>query len=163
MEKMLKEWITRLSEKRDELGGFSICPFAKKAYEDKKIYFSYITSKCDIASNGEPYITEYLKSVPEDFEVVVFFNVENNLTDADLCDMISTLQKTRNDLIFLKDHPSTPGFINGVNTGNGNYPLILVQPRSKLLEFREKLKMTSYYDWWSEEYKQEIWGYGNEC
>ena len=33
MEKDLISWIQRLSEKRSELGGLNICPFAKKAME----------------------------------------------------------------------------------------------------------------------------------
>ena len=40
MEKSVAEWIARISEKRNELGGFSICPFAKKALEDKKIFLA---------------------------------------------------------------------------------------------------------------------------
>jgi hypothetical protein len=155
LEKDLIGWVRRLSESKTELGGFSVCPFAKKALEDKKVFWSYIGYEC------VSYILSYV-GLSTDFEVIVFFNLSKNLTDQDLIDIISKLQKERSDLIFLKDHPDNPGFINGISTGNGEYPAILVQPRDKLEEARNKLKKTKYYDYWSEEYKNEIWGYGSE-
>ena len=153
MEKDLISWIQRLSEQKDELGKFNICPFAKKALDDKKVFYTYIAYEC------ESYILRYIESTP-DFEIVVFYNLIGNLTDEDLKNITSKLQSKRNDLIFLKDHPDNPGIINGVNTSNEKYPVILVQPRKSLEEAREKLKKTKYYDYWSEEYKNEILGYG---
>lgn len=155
MEKSLIDWVHRISEKRDELGGFSVCPFAKKAFEDKKVFLSYMSN------NPEDEILKYIDSTPE-FELIAFFNIGKTLLDDDLLKIISSLQNKRPDLIFLKDHPDNPGFINGVETGNKEYPAILVQPRDKLEEAREKLKKTKYYDVWDEEYKQEIWSYGYE-
>ena len=152
MEKDLINWIQRISEKRDELGGFAICPYAKKAFEDKKIFWSYIGQEC------EAYILRYIEATP-DFEVIVFYNLKKNLTDDDLKVIITKLNSKRPDLIFLKDHPDNPGFINNISTSNKEYPTILVQSRSKLMEFREKLSKTNYYDYWSEDYKKEIFGY----
>ena len=152
MEKDLINSIERISEKKDELGGFSICPFAKKAFEDKKIFWSYIGCEC------EAYILRYIESTP-DFEVIVFYNLKKNLTDDDLKVIIKELNSKRPDLIFLKDHPDNPGFINNISTSNKEYPTILVQSRSKLMEFREKLSKTNYYEFWSEDYKKEIFGY----
>jgi len=153
LEKDLITWVQRLSEKKSELGGFNVCPFAKKAMEDKKVFLSYI------GFESESYILRYIESTP-DFEIIVFYNLIGNLDDEDLKNIISKLQSKRNDLIFLKDHPDNPGYINGVNTSNSKYPVILVQPRKSLEEAREKLKSTDYYDYWSEEYKNEIMGYG---
>lgn len=153
MEKDLINWVNRISEKKDELGGLSVCPFAKKALEDKKIFWSYIAQEC------EAYILRYIEMTP-DFEVIVFYNLKKNLTDEDLKRIINKLQSKRNDMIFLKDHPDNPGFISGVNTSNGEYPIILVQPRVKLEETREKLMKTNYYDYWSKDYKKEILNYG---
>ena len=153
MEENLITWVKRLSERKDELGGLSVCPFAKKALEDKKLFWSTIAYEC------EQYILRYTEST-SDFELIIFYNLIGNLTDEDLLKLISKLQSKRNDLIFLKDHPDNPGFINGISTSNGKYPVILVQPRKSLEEAREKLKKTKYYDYWSEEYKNEILGYG---
>jgi hypothetical protein len=153
LEKDLINWIKRISEKKDELGGFNVCPYAKASLEDKKVFWSYIGQEC------EAYILRYIEATP-DFEVIVFYNLKKNLTDEDLKNIISKLQSKRNDMIFLKDHPNNPGFINGVNTSNGEYPTILVQPRVNLEEAREKLMKTNYYDYWSEDYKKEILNYG---
>lgn len=156
MEKNLIDWINRISERRDELGDFAICPFAKKALEDKKIYWSYINF------NAVPHIKEFVEKTDPNFEIIAFFNVENNLTDDDLLLIIKELQKNDSKNIYLKDHPDNPGFINRVNTSNGKYPVVLVQPKQKLLDARNKLKKTNYYSYWSEDYKTEIWSYGNE-
>ena len=153
MEENLIKWVERISKAKSELGGFNICPFAKKALEEKKVFWSNIAYEC------ESYILRYIEST-SDFEIIVFYNLSKNLTDKDLLNLISKLQSKRPDLIFLKDHPNNPGFINGLNTGNGEYPLILVQPRNKLEEARNKLLKTKYYDYWSEEYKNEILNYG---
>jgi hypothetical protein len=155
LEKDLIEWIQHISQAKDELGGFSICPFAKKAFEEKKVFWSYIDYE------PEAYILRYIEATPE-FELIAFYNLSKNLTDEDLKNVISKLQSKRNDLIFLKDHPNNPGIINGVSTSNGKYPVILVNPRKSLEEAREKLKKTKYYDYWSEEYKNEILSYGKQ-
>jgi len=155
LEKNIIDWVNAISKSRKELGGFSVCPFAKKALNDKKVFWSYI------GPEPEAYILRYIEATP-DFEVIVFFNLGKSLTDDDLKSIISKLQAKRNDMIFLKDHPDNPGFISGVNTSNGEYPAVLVQPRAKLIEAREKLLRTDYYNYWSDEYKQEILGYGNE-
>jgi hypothetical protein len=156
LEKNVIDWIKRISKKKDELGGFAICPFAKKAFEEKKVFWSYI------GYETEAYILRYIEATPDDFEVIIFYNLSKNLTNEDLLSIIAKLQEKMPDMVFLKDHPDNPGFINGVNTSNGEYPTILVQPRNKLEESRNKLLKTKYYDHWSEEYKKEIFGYGSK-
>lgn len=159
MEKVITDWVKKVSERRDKLGGFQICPFAKKAFEDKKVFIY------EINEEPETYILSYIKTFNSiyDFELIIFVNTINKFTNDELLDLISKLQAKRDDLIFLKDHPADPGFINGVNTGNGHYPIILAQPKDKLLSARESLKKTKYYDNWSEEYKNEIWNYGEKA
>jgi hypothetical protein len=156
VEKNIIDWVKRLSQKRDELGGFAICPFAKKALNDKKIYWSFI--------GYEPvaYISRYMEMMNEDYEVVIFFNLKKNLINEDCLGIISTLNKKFPNIVFLKDHPSEPGFINGVNTCNEEYPIILAQPKNKLQAARKILEKKKYYDYWSEEYKKEILSYGSE-
>ena len=84
-----------------------------------------------INTNDETYILNYLGTIYY-FELIIFVDSEEKITNSELLDLISKLQAKRDDLIFLKDHPEDPGFINGVNTGNGRYPIILAQPRNKL-------------------------------
>lgn len=156
MEKDLIEWVEKISLKRDELGGFSMCPFAKKALEDKKIFWSYIGYEV------VPFISRYMEEMKEDYEVVVFYNTEKNLTDEDCHVIIKELNKQFPEIIFLKDHPDSPGFIQGLNTGNEKYPVILAQPKDKLNKARERLSKAGYYKHWDDEYRKEIWSYGYE-
>ena len=155
MEESLKKWIEKVTKKYDELGGMAICPFAKKAVIENKVIWSYIEE------NPISFILSFIKKNP-DFELAILIDKNKTLTDCDLKSMIESLKLSSPDMIFLKDHPDNPGYINGVNTGNGVYPIILVQPREKLEESRKKLKKTKYYDYWSEEYLKEIWSYGSE-
>lgn len=157
MEENIIKWINIISENKDELNGFSVCPFAKKALQEEKIYISSI--------DDEPifHIMKYIENLyDKEFEVIIFYNSNNSLTDSDLKIIINVLQKNMPDIIFLKDHPDNPGYIGGIHTGNGVYPIILAQPKEKLYKAREKLKNTKYYEMWSEEYKNEIWSYGND-
>mgnify|MGYP003341205414 FL=1 len=157
MEESLISWIKKISEKRNDLGGFSICPFAKKALEENKIFWSYI------AYEPISYISRYMETMNDkDYEIVVFYNLSKNLSNEECLHIVHKLNSKFSNLIFLKDHPDDPGYINDIYTGNGEYPIILAQPRVKLEEAREKLSKTKYYDYWSEEYKNEIFNYGKK-
>jgi hypothetical protein len=156
VEKDIIGWVKRISMKRDKLGGFAICPFARKALKEKKIFWSFI------GYEPKAYISRYMEMMNEDYEVVLFYNLKKNLTDEDCIELINNLNKKFPDIIFLKDHPDNPGFINGINTSNGEYPVIIAQPKGKLQEARLALQKTKYYDSWSDEYKKEIWSYGSE-
>ena len=156
MEKDITRWVKTISKKRDELGGFAICPFARKALKEKKIFWSFI------GYEPSAYISRYMEMMIEDYEVVLFYNLKKNLTDQDCIELINKLNKKFPNIVFLKDHPDNPGFINGINTSNGEYPVIIAQPKGKLQEARLALQKTKYYDSWSDDYKKEILSYGSE-
>ena len=61
------------------------------------------------------------------------------------------------DMIFLPDS-TRETFINGVQTNNGKYNLILCQSKKKLLDARRQLAKTDYYTFWDPEYLREIVG-----
>ena len=60
------------------------------------------------------------------------------------------------DYKFIADHGKTNTFINKIQSNNGKYNLVLVQPRKDLTEARIKLAKTSYYDYWDENYLKEV-------
>jgi hypothetical protein len=156
MEEDLKSWIHRISENRPELGGMAVCPFAKK-------YKTQYVPGSEIGHLPYGYIVEYMnKNGHKEHEITVFINKLKNLSNEECIDLVNRLNEKFPNYIFLKDHPDDPGFINGINTGNQKYPIILAQPKSSLIEAREALKKTKYYDYWTEEYKNEIWKYGSE-
>ena len=158
MEKDLEEWVTRVSEPKEELGGFSICPFAKKGFKDGKVLHFELPQNLSLSEIVE-HIEQKANSNLE-YEVIAFFDTHNQLSNSACIDIIDLLNSKKTSIIYLKDHPDDPGYIQKIYTGNGKHPCILAQPKDKLFRARESLKKTDYYDYWSEEYKKEIWGYG---
>jgi hypothetical protein len=156
VEKNISDWVDKVSEKRPELDGKAICPFARKAYDDGKVFWSYINYE------AEMYIESYIDSFKQDYELIAFINLGKNLTNDECISIIKSLNKKYSEIIFLKDHPDDPGYIKGLFTGNGEFPIILAQPKDKLNLARQKLLKTGYYKFWDEEYRKEIWSYGYE-
>lgn len=134
----LENWIKHISQAQESLGGFSVCPFAKRA--KYKIIF------CDINS-----------IIPEDnYDVILYVINESNL------ELINTwvehYNKKYQDWIFLEDCSTYDTYIQDIRTNNGKYNLILGQPKNELRKFRNILKETNYYSYWSKEYYDEIMG-----
>ena len=65
---------------------------------------------------------------------------------------------TKRDFIALEDHPSDPGYIDKVYTGNGKFGVVLIQKRSDLIKRRQELKKINYYDNWDTFYYKKIIG-----
>lgn len=134
----IENWIKEVSAVRPELGDFSICPFAKKAnYEILEIDIDKI-----YPIKGK--------------DVVIYVLGESDLDTINW--WVEFYNKKYKDWLFFEDCASYDTFINGVQTNNGKYNLILGQPKEKLMKFREILKKTEYYSYWSKEYYDEIVG-----
>jgi hypothetical protein len=136
----LKKWISEISQENPDIGGFAICPFAKH-----NTYKIVKTSIHDI------------KPLQETFGVVIFI-IEDDIDIAFARKKIDELNKKYPNLMFFDDFRDEPSFINKIKTNNGCYNLILYQDRQFLTEIRKKLAKTSYYDYWDDDYLQEILG-----
>ena len=139
--KEIFDWVKSISVPKKELGGHSICPFAKLASR----------FKIDQAQG---------KIVPPEdrnFDVIVY-TLPDAVSEEDINNMCSDLNEQYTDLIFLPDHKDRNTYINGVQTNNGTYNLILCQPKQKLKDARLGLKKTDYYTYWNNEYLKEILG-----
>jgi hypothetical protein len=134
----IQNWIEKVSLVRPELGGFSICPFAKKS--------TYKIVECPIGN-----ITSF-----DGYDVVIYIIDESDLDK--IRDWCEEYNNKYNDWLFFEDCASYDTFINGVQTNNGRYNLILGQPKDKLMKFRDILKKTEYYSYWSKDYYDEIVG-----
>ena len=135
----VKEWIKHVSEKRGELGGFAICPYA----------FSASVHIEEVALSGVTLI--------EGVDVVIF--IVGDCTVASMMARVSELNMLYPDYIWLDDHKDEPTYIQGVQSNFGKDNLILCQKRDKLLEARENLHKTDYYNHWHQEmYKRIIHG-----
>jgi hypothetical protein len=137
LEADIKRWIDSVSELRPDLGGFAICPFAKKS--------SYKIIPCKL-TNIIP-ITDY---------DVLIFVVEDNLSLNQISEWVDFYNQKYPKFKFFEDCASYDTFINGIQTNNGKYNLILAQPKEKLKKFREILTKTNYYDYWDNDYLKEI-------
>lgn len=146
----IKQWQDKVSRTRVELEGMPICPFAKSAKLNKNFFVDSLSFDIDSQVND---------IVEKDFELYVLVDLSGILTDSSLNDIINQYNGKYEKYVFLKDHPDKKGYISGVYTGNGVYPVILIQNRKSLIEARNVLKNTKYYSYWDEDYKNEIWSY----
>lgn len=138
LEAKVEEWIRYVSNSRSELGGHAICPFAKTA--------NYKIVECSI---------DTIEPVPG-YDVIIYSINESHLDQIrSWCDFYNEKYP---EWLFFEDCASYETFINGVKTNNGYYNLILGQPKDKLMKFRELLKKSDYYSYWSREYYDEIVG-----
>jgi len=136
----VREWIKHISEKRGELGGHAICPYAFSAsVHIEEVALSEVTL------------------IEADAEVIIF--IVGDCTVAAMMATVDRLNMTYRDYIWLDDHKDEPTFINGVQSNFGKDNLILCQKRDKLLEARKQLHKTDYYSHWHQEmYKRIIHG-----
>lgn len=136
-ESHIQKWIENISILHPEIGGFSICPYAKG-------------SKYKILKKS----IENLK--PEDGYDAIIFGVDNSLSIDEILSWIAIYNNKYSDWKFFEDHRSYNTYINGVQTNNGKYNLIIAQPKEKLKKFRQILSKTNYYNYWSKDYLNEI-------
>ena len=131
------EWIRQISEIRPELGNFSICPYASGAN------FSIQEQKLSqIVPNS-------------DFDVII--NIVEDDIDADfLYEAVDDYNLIYPEYKFIADHGKTKTYIQGIQTSNGKYNLVLCQPRKELSEARKKLAKTDYYNHWDKNYLKEV-------
>ena len=135
--KYILHWIGQLSKIRPELGNFAICPYASNAN------FVIIDEKLS-------------QIMPSDEYNVVIYVVEDDIDANFLYDAVDDYNRNYPDYKFIADHGKTKTYIQGIQTSNGKYNLVLCQPREELTEARKKLAKTDYYDHWDKKYLEEV-------
>jgi hypothetical protein len=148
----LKSWIEYISIPQEKLNNWSICPFAKQV---KSLEFIIVDNlNIDNIEQNIDKINQNQVTVITEGSLIPSFN------EIDI--ICKFLNKKYQDLIFLPDHPNNPNFISTVETGNKNYALVIAQSKKKLLNSRKILEKNNYYNLWPDDYKKEIFSYGNE-
>ena len=135
--KYILRWIQEISKIRPELGNFAICPYASGAK----------------FSIQEQKLSQIMPN--SDFDVIINI-VEENIDSNSLYDAVDDYNRNYPDFKFIADHGKTNTYIQGIQTNNGKYNLVLCQSRNELTEAREKLAKTNYYDYWDENYLEEV-------
>ena len=135
--KYILEWIRQISEVKPELGNFSICPYASGA-------------------NFNIQEGKLLEIVPNSKFDVTIYIVENNIDSDFLYEAVDDYNLIYPEYKFIADHGKTKTYIQGIQTSNGKYNLVLCQPRKELTEARKKLAKTDYYNHWDKNYLKEV-------
>ncbi len=133
----IRQWILNISQPREKLGGFAVCPFAATA--------KFHIEESTLSDVG-----------PCEASQVAIFVVEDHWSLEELTSRCEALSALYDDYIFLDDHKDENSFINGVQTNNGKYNLVIVQEKTELLRARKVLHKTEYYTYWSEEFYNRI-------
>jgi hypothetical protein len=138
-EAYIYEWMNEVSKEREELDGFSVCPYASK-------------SKALIVETPIDDI------VPEPGHDVIIFIVEDFWHLERVQRWVNYYNEKFDYYSFFADCASKESFINGIQTNNKKYNLILCQSKQKLSKIRKQLAKTEYYSYWNESYLQEVLG-----
>ena len=130
-------WIQEISKIRPELGNCAICPYASGA-------------------NFNIQEEQLLEIVPNsDYDVIIHI-VEDDIDANCLYYSVDEYNRNYTDYKFIEYHGKTNTYIQGIQTNNGKYNLVLCQSRNELTEAREKLAKTNYYDYWDKNYLEEV-------
>lgn len=149
MEKVLKdleEWKEYVSIPREELEGFSICPFAKKA----EIVYDFIKSEQEI-------IIDMIKRERSNVEMFMLVDVNNVLDTRTAVSIAKFFNDISDKYKYFLDDYQNPQYMNcTVPVSNNNYLIIIGQRIDILENARKKLRKTSYYKFLDKEYLREI-------
>ena len=149
------------------LGGVPACPFAKKAWLDKKVW---VTVKPKYSSYKKE-LNSCLKNL--DFsisEILIFCDPYFSYSPNELHMATEDFNEwyNRKDFYFMSFHPSNPAteeeqkFLVSPNNDTNlsgpdyKYSMMLVQKFSQLQEASDKLHKQGYYKMWPDEYYQEV-------
>ena len=148
----LNHWKEFVSTPREELDGFPICPFAKS----EKIEYEIIESE-------QKLLIQILKQEKTNKEMFIFVDKNKTLTSEITENLINFYNEISSEYSYFIDDYNNPNYINGINTVNGNYIIIIAQRNDVLESARKKLIKTNYYSMIEPEYLKKIGVNLNEC
>ena len=151
------------------LGGVPACPFAKKAWHDKKVWVS-------VKSKGSIYkkeLNDHLKNLNFSVsEILIFCDPYYSYTPDDL--HIATeeynYKYNKKDIYFMSFHPQNPATIEeqeflvspteeldiSISYPEHKYSMMLVQKFSQLQQASDKLHKQGYYNQWPKGYYRDV-------
>ena len=144
LEQEVEKWIEQSISKPNKIfGNLPPCPYARKAWQDKKV--SVLT---------DTFSHDYDKLETGELDVVLI--VLEGATFETLLDEKKSLQKNLGKgVVILEDHPDQKEDVMGYGLNFGK-PVLFVQNRNKLKEARKYLETKDYYKNFDEEYKDDI-------
>lgn len=140
--KQIEKWILQVVAKTHKESGATICPYAKRTVENKKIQISLakknVLDQIDICCS---LFTVFGLDI-----VILYFN--NKITEKNLSAVCKKAHKKNPNFAIMYDHPANDGLHKGVSFSYGRKPLVMIQDLAKLKRAQKHLKRTGYYDKW---------------
>ena len=146
MTKEVENWINEVLSKPNKIfGNLPPCPYARKAWKDKKVKVTY---------DRAVLMEDYAKLKSGELDLIMIIQQDANVDELyELKDYLeSNLGK---DYVILEDHPELKEEVCGMNLNFGK-PVLFVQNRNKLTEARKFLETKDYYKNFDKEYKDDI-------
>lgn len=143
--KDLEEWRDYVSKPRQELDGFAICPFSRKA----DIVFDIIKSEQEI-------VIDMIKRERSNVEMFMLVDVNNILDNRTAVSIAKFFNQLSDKYKYFLDNPGNPVYMNGIDVSNKKYLIIIGQRVDVLTDARKKLKKTAYYKFLDKDYLREI-------
>ena len=140
--KNIEKWIGQVVAKKHKASGATICPFAKKTLEDRKIQIT--VAKEDVLSQ-----ISHCCSLFNIFHLdIVILYFTHKITEKKLSQLCKTAHKQNPMFAIMYDHPANNGLHKGVSFSYGKAPLIMIQGMAKLKQAQQKLRESGYYEKW---------------
>ena len=152
-EEYIRDWILKdLSKPVALLNNLPKCPFAKKALLDQKVKFFK-------ASGDLNYVVKEITKHWKDDEIeVAVIHLDWNVKTDEIERIVNVYNKLYEpkDFLLLDDHVEVEEKIEDVDFSNGQYNILLLQRKSKIVDARKQLKKLNYYKNWPKEYYDEV-------
>ncbi len=140
--KDIEKWIGQVVAKKHKASGATICPFAKKTLEDRKIQITM--AKKDVLSQ-----IDHCCGLFNIFHMdIVILYLEQSITEKKLSNLCHKAHKQNPKFAIMYDHPDNDGLHKGVSFSYGKLPLIMIQDLEKLKQAQKILKQSGYYQKW---------------
>ena len=140
--KDIEKWIGQVVAKKHKASGASICPFAKKTLEDRKIQITM--AKKDVLSQID-HCCGLFNILHMD--IVILYHTDE-ITERKLSNLCKKAHQQNPTFAIMYDHPDNDGLHKGVSFSYGKLPLIMIQDMAKLKQAQLKLKESGYYEKW---------------
>jgi len=147
--KDIEKWIGQVVSKTHKASGKTICPFAKRTLQDKKIQITL--AKKDVLAQINHCCS--LFNIFHLDVVILYFN--HKIAEQRLAKVCRQAHELNKAFAVMYDHPANSGKHKGVSFSYGKAPLIFIQDLNKLKQAQQKLKDTGYYEAWGiKDYEQ---------
>jgi hypothetical protein len=148
----LTHWMKNVLEKPNKnLGGWSLCPFARKARINNQIYISFIDW-----INIDDEIDKSLLNLEKKDVCVLLFDPKE-LNNNKLFDYIYNKNKVlmEKDYLLIMDHPDEKEELNGISTHFQHAGIVLVFKLHKLNSATKYLEEKGYFKHWPKDRIEE--------